>query len=75
MLATYGYEPDRESPSGLLLRNCPFHPLAARAPQTVCAINHSMLSGFLEALGAETVTAILEPVPGECCVRLLGTTG
>lgn len=53
------------------MRNCPFHPLAGRTPQLVCGINHAFLTGFLDALGAFTVTAVLAPRAGECCVELV----
>ena len=69
-LSRYGFEPDRTSPTRLRLRNCPFHPLAAKAPQLICGINHAFLTGFLDALRASTVTAVLAPRDGECCVEL-----
>lgn len=72
ILAGRGFEPQRTAPTGMLLRNCPFHPLAARAPALVCGINHAYLSGLLAGLGAETVEAILDPQPACCCVRLAG---
>ena len=37
------------NPDPLRLRNCPFHPLAAKAPDLVCGINHAFLSGLLTA--------------------------
>lgn len=70
-LSRYGFEPDRITPTLLRLRNCPFHPLAARAPQLICAINHAFLTGFLDGLGACTVTAALAPRAGDCCVELI----
>ena len=70
LLTGCGYEPQRDPAGGLRLRNCPFHPLAARAPGLVCAINHAYLGGVLEGLGAGTVAALLDPQPGSCCVRL-----
>ena len=66
----YGYEPVRTGPESVRLRNCPFHPLAARAPELVCAINREFLSGMLTGLGARAVNARLEARPGECCVEL-----
>ncbi|GEL17819.1 helix-turn-helix transcriptional regulator [Pseudonocardia asaccharolytica] len=69
VLAEYGFEPHRDGPSQLSLRNCPFQPLAGDAPQLVCAINHALLSGLLEGLEATTVTAELVPRPGCCCVE------
>jgi predicted ArsR family transcriptional regulator len=65
-----GFDPQRETPTALRLRNCPFHPLAGRAPDLVCAINHAYLSGLLEGLGATAATAVLDPQPGSCCVTL-----
>src|SRR5207248_3107741 len=48
VLAESGFEPQRVSAARLLLRNCPFQPLAARAPDLVCAVNHAYLSGLLD---------------------------
>jgi predicted ArsR family transcriptional regulator len=69
-LRRHGFEPDRESPTCARLRTCPFHPLAAKAPQLVCGINHAFLTGLLDGLGAESVQAVLDPRTGECCVEL-----
>ncbi|MFC5823652.1 hypothetical protein [Nonomuraea insulae] len=33
-------------------------------------MNHGFLSGYLEGLQAAGVEAVLDPQPGECCVRL-----
>ena len=56
---------------GLRLRNCPFHPLAASAPDLVCALNHEFVQGMLDGLQADSaVEAVLAPHPGECCVAL-----
>ena len=70
VLAGRGFEPARESPVCLRLRNCPFHPLAAEAPELVCGLNHAFLGGMLDGLGASTVDAMRDPRPGECCVAL-----
>ncbi|MEU6366711.1 helix-turn-helix domain-containing protein [Streptomyces sp. NPDC046931] len=70
LLDQYGYEPVRETPTRLRLRNCPFHPLAAKAPDLVCGMNQAFLSGFLTGLQVNGVQAVLAPEPGECCVRL-----
>lgn len=69
-LSRYGFEPERATPTLLRLRNCPFHPLAGKAPQLICGINHAFLTGFLEALQASTVAAVLAPRVGECCIEL-----
>lgn len=65
-----GYEPARPAPGTMMLRNCPFQPLAARAPEFVCGINHALLEGFVEGLQAPSVEASLRPQPGACCVEL-----
>lgn len=70
VLARYGFEPHRVTPTSLRLRNCPFRPLADKAPQLVCGINHAFLTGFLDTLQASNVTAVLVPRVGECCVEL-----
>jgi predicted ArsR family transcriptional regulator len=70
MLEEHGFEPDRHSPTGLRLLNCPFHALAARSPELVCGINHAFLAGYLEGLEASGVEAVLAPGPGRCCVEL-----
>ncbi|HXT44639.1 MAG TPA: helix-turn-helix domain-containing protein [Pseudonocardiaceae bacterium] len=69
-LGRHGFEPHRTSPTQLRLCNCPFHPLASKAPQLVCSINHAFLAGFIDALGASTVMVVLAPRAGECCVEL-----
>ncbi|HEY7048291.1 MAG TPA: transcriptional regulator [Jatrophihabitantaceae bacterium] len=66
----YGFEPGPSESGAVRLRNCPFHPLAARAPELVCGVNQQFLSGLLNGLGARGVDAVLEPSPGECCVEL-----
>lgn len=70
VLAQHGFEPSRESPTCLRLRNCPFHPLTQQSPALVCAINQAFLAGFLDGLGVSTVQAELAPTAGECCVVL-----
>ncbi|MEU0385503.1 helix-turn-helix transcriptional regulator [Streptomyces chartreusis] len=70
MLDEHGYEPVRETPTHLRLRNCPFHPLAAKAPDLVCGMNHAFLTGYLDGLRISGVQAVLAAQPGECCVRL-----
>jgi predicted ArsR family transcriptional regulator len=69
-LAERGYEPYRPDPGRIRLRNCPFHPLAERAPALVCGLNLNLLDGFLDGLGADSVEAVLAPEAGECCVEV-----
>jgi len=71
VLARAGYEPQAGPDAGLRLRNCPFHPLAGRAPALVCGLNGAYLEGFLAGLGADGRIALeRDPEPGGCCVRL-----
>jgi predicted ArsR family transcriptional regulator len=74
VLERQGFEPVRAEPTRVWLRNCPFEPLAARAPDLVCGINQAFLAGFLDGLGATTTTAVLAPRPGACCVELRAAT-
>lgn len=70
ILAAQGFEPVREH-DGVRLRNCPFHPLAARSPDLVCRLNHQYLCGMLEGLQADTVLeAVFAPQESACCVEL-----
>ena len=70
MLAEHGFTPARAAPDRLRLRDCPFHPLTAKAPEFVCEVNRSFCAGVLTGLDAHTVTAVLEPLVGNCCVEL-----
>ena len=70
LLEQHGYEPERPSQRTLRLRNCPFHALARRAPEIVCAVNQALLDGLLRGLGEQRVQAVLVPRPDACCVEL-----
>ena len=69
-VARLGFEPAQSVPGQLVLRNCPFQPLAARSTELVCGINHAFLAGFLDGLGTSAAVAVLKPQPGACCVEL-----
>ncbi|MEU8345440.1 Predicted transcriptional regulator, ArsR family [Actinomadura meyerae] len=69
VLEGHGFEPEREGPERLRLRNCPFHPMAADDPDLVCGVNHAFLSGVVDGLGASGVEARLAPEEGYCCVE------
>jgi predicted ArsR family transcriptional regulator len=70
LLRGQGFEPYGCANGELVLRNCPFHALAQRAPDLVCGVNQAFVDGLLRGLGNETVEAALEPQPGQCCVKL-----
>ncbi|WP_414941331.1 helix-turn-helix transcriptional regulator [Amycolatopsis sp. cmx-11-51] len=69
-LRRYGFDPSRDTKTCVRLRNCPFHPLSAEAPELVCGINQAFLSGFLTGVRAGNVEAVLAPGAAECCVEL-----
>jgi predicted ArsR family transcriptional regulator len=70
VLEDVGYEPYSSDDGAVRLRNCPFHPLAARQRELVCGMNRELVDGLLRGLGNDTVQAVLAPRPGECCVEL-----
>jgi predicted ArsR family transcriptional regulator len=71
VLAALGFEPCAE-PGRVLLRNCPFHALAARQTALVCGLNHAFLTGLIDGAGLADMQARLVPRPGACCVELDG---
>lgn len=64
-----GFEPEH-TVGTVLLRNCPFHALAARHTSLVCKLNHAFLTGLLDGLAVTDRHALLAPGPGRCCVEL-----
>jgi predicted ArsR family transcriptional regulator len=70
LLAERGFEPATEQ-DAVVLRNCPFHPLAAEEPELVCGLNREFVCGLTEGLQADThLEAVLAPHPGRCCVEV-----
>ena len=74
VLLGQGFEPYRTPTDTLRLYNCPFQPLAERAPDLVCGINLHYLAGLLVGLKADRVLAVLAPRAGECCVEVCSVT-
>jgi predicted ArsR family transcriptional regulator len=70
VLEERGYEPYRGEGGCVRLRNCPFHALAEQDRDLVCHMNEQLVDGVVRGLGNDTVRVDLDPVPGECCVRL-----
>jgi predicted ArsR family transcriptional regulator len=64
-----GYEPRMRS-NEIVLANCPFHALVEEQRVLVCGMNHDLLSGMVDAVGDDLLSARLEPSDGHCCVRL-----
>jgi predicted ArsR family transcriptional regulator len=73
VLERCGYEPVAVGTDRVVLRSCPFASLAQRAPDLVCGMNHALLDGVLEGVGARGSEAVLAPAPGRCCVELRAT--
>ena len=70
VLEEHGYEPYRDTNGVLALRNCPFHSLAQKSRDLICNMNQAFIDGLLRGLGNESVDAVLECKPGDCCVTL-----
>ena len=66
-----GFEPQQEADGNVLLRNCPFHVLAARHTELVCGLNHTFVVGIVEGLGDTRVEAQPAARAGACCVQLV----
>src|SRR5258708_18378370 len=66
-LAEHGFEPVNDA-GGLSLRNCPFHPLAARHRDVVCAMNLALLEGVAGGIGGRGLHPGLYPAPRPRCV-------
>src|SRR5262245_24736928 len=66
-LTGHGFEPVTGAAS-ISLRNCPFHPLAARHRDVVCAMNLALLEGVATGIGGRDLHPVLDPAPGRCCV-------
>ena len=65
LLSELGFAPEDHDCAGLTLRNCPFQSLAAREPELVCGVNHALLTGLLDGLGATGRHAVLDPLAGD----------
>ncbi len=69
VLSDCAYEPRRDGKEITLL-NCPFHSLAQEYRALVCGMNLALMTGLTDELEAARLKARLDPVPGQCCVRL-----
>ena len=67
VLEEVGYEPRVEG-AQLVLDNCPFDRVAREHTTLVCGLNLDLVTGVIEGLGCQDVSASLEPAPGRCCV-------
>lgn len=71
LLAAEGYQPEPDGFGGLTLVNCPFHRLADRHPDTVCAMNGAFLRGAASACGHPEDSVQGNDTPGQCCARIV----
>jgi predicted ArsR family transcriptional regulator len=69
LLIELGYEPAVAADGDIELANCPFHELAEEARQETCTMNQAFLSGLTSIVDPDR-NAVLDPLPGCCCVRL-----
>lgn len=67
-LRRQGFEP-YDDDGVIRLGNCPFHQLARAHTELVCGMNLALLTGVVEALGADARPR-LDPAPDRCCVAL-----
>lgn len=74
VLDELGFEPVAADGDRLILRNCPFHALAAEQTALICGLNHALIDGILDGVrpGAERaeIHARLAPRPDGCCVEV-----
>ncbi len=70
VLEESGFEPYRVDDGSVRLRSCPFHALAEQERDLVCGMNERLVHGIVRGLGNDTLNVVLDPVPGECCIRL-----
>ena len=73
-LDAHGFSPRAEG-RGYVLGNCPFHALSAQMPEVVCRMNLALIAGALDAAGARSASAHLDPAEGRCCVTLQPAPG
>lgn len=71
-LSLAGYEP-ADGGADVLLTNCPFSRAAEAQPDVVCPMNHALVDGLLEGVGARSLVSELDRQPGRCCVVLRRT--
>lgn len=67
-LEGFGYQPV-PCDGGYRLTNCPFHRLATRHTDLICSANTAFVRGLADE-SAERREVWMEPVAGECCVRV-----
>jgi predicted ArsR family transcriptional regulator len=71
LLRRRGFAPE-PTPSGLVMRRCPFRELAERYPRVICSFHAGLIDGALSELDAPVALEGLEPwaTPTTCVARL-----
>jgi len=72
-LASCGYEPAVDG-QAVKLRNCPFHSLVDAAPELVCELNESFVTGVIDGLDGDSAleAELCGRMNGNCCVVVRG---
>ena len=71
VLGERGYEPFRDEDGAIRLRNCPFDRLADAHRELICGMNLCLLEEAVAGARGAGLHAVLDPLPGMCCVALL----
>jgi predicted ArsR family transcriptional regulator len=73
-LSEHGFEPWHDDRGIVRMRNCPFRHLAELQPEVICHMNLALIQGLAAGLGADSLSPILDPEPGHCCVAIPAAT-
>lgn len=74
VLEDNGYEPYPDAVGDTAMGNCPFHRLAQRHSEIVCALNIELLRGAADGSGDTEHSILHEPGTGRCCVKVTKRT-
>ena len=70
VLKEQGFEPYRPGAGCLRLHNCPFEPLATRAPELVCGLNAAFLGGVVDEVAPTELELVGLAGTDECCAEI-----
>lgn len=66
-----GYEPVTDAVGTIRLRNCPYDALVDEHRELVCGTNLALTQGITRGAEVESLTPVLDPQPGYCCVAFV----
>ncbi len=69
-----GYEPITDAVGTIRLRNCPYDALVDEHRDLVCGTNLAMAQGMTLGAEVESLSPVLDPQPGFCCVAFVPRT-